>query len=87
MSLGIPEDERVYAYWLHSVPWIGQGPVPAILKHFGSAREAFYASDEEMRLVAGKRSDLSGLLSFRKDFDIFEKYGELNRSGIGLVFA
>ena len=61
LSLGISDDERVYAFWLHSVPWIGQGPVPAILDHFGSPKEAFLASDEEIRSVAGKRSDLRDL--------------------------
>ena len=87
LSLGISDDERVYAFWLHSVPWIGQGPVPAILDHFGSPKEAFMASDEEIRSVAGKRSDLRDLLSYRRDFDIFEKYDELIRSGIKLTFA
>ena len=45
------------------------------------------ASDEEIRSVAGKRSDLRDLLSYRRDFDIFEKYDELIRSGIKLTFA
>ncbi|MBO7095355.1 MAG: hypothetical protein J6V94_00160, partial [Lachnospiraceae bacterium] len=68
MSLGIPEDERVYAYWLHSVPWIGQGPVPAILNAFGSPREAFLATDEQIITVTGRKSDPGGLLAYRKEY-------------------
>ncbi len=87
MSLGIADDERVYAFWLHAVPWIGQGPVPAILNAFGSPREAFLASDEQIINAVGKRSNPCALLEYRKEFDIFERYDEFLRSGMKVVFA
>ena len=87
MSLGIADDERVYAFWLHAVPWIGQGPVPAILNAFGSPREAFLASDEQIINAVGKRSNPCALLEYRKEFDIFERYDEFMRSGMKVVFA
>ena len=87
MSLGITDDERVYAFWLHAVPWIGQGPVPAILNAFGSPREAFLATDEQIITVTGRKSDPGGLLAYRKEYDIFEKYDEFLRSDMKVVFA
>ena len=87
MSLGIADDERIYAFWLHAVPWIGQGPVPAILNAFGSPREAFLASDEQIINAVGKRSNPCALLEYRKEFDIFERYDEFMRSGMKVVFV
>ena len=87
MSLGIGNDERVYAFWLQSVPWIGQGPIPAILKAFGSPREAFLASDEKIAQVLSKRTDPKALLTYRRENDIFEKYDELMRSNIKVSFV
>ena len=87
MSLGIGSDERVYAFWLHAVPWIGQGPVPAILRAFGSPAEAFFASDEKLMQAVGPRTDIRSLISYRKQFDVFEKYEEILRSGMKITFA
>ena len=57
LSFNIPECERPYAFWLVSVPWIGQGPVPSLLELYGSPKEIFEKS------VFSNVSHLSSLFS------------------------
>jgi DNA processing protein len=79
------ENERPYALFLVSVPWIGRGPVHKLLDRFGSPRAVFEASDDEIKNAAGK-SDVSSLLEYRNKNDIFEKYEEINKSGMKITF-
>ncbi len=78
-------NDRPYAFWLVSVPWIGQGPVPKILNAFGSPKEAFLASDEELMRKTGSKQ-VSELIKFRKENNIFRKYDEFMSSGMKLSF-
>ena len=78
-------NDRPYAFWLVSVPWIGQGPVPKILNAFGSPKEAFLASDEELMKKTGSKQ-VSELIKFRKENNIFRKYDEFMSSGMKLSF-
>jgi DNA processing protein len=78
-------NDRPYAFWLVSVPWIGQGPVPKILSAFGSPKDAFNATDEELIALSGSKQ-VKELIKFRKENDIFRKYDELVSSGMKLSF-
>lgn len=78
-------NDRPYAFWLVSVPWIGQGPIPKILNAFGSPKDAFNATDEELIALSGSRQ-VSELIRFRKENDIFKSYDELMSSGMKLSF-
>ncbi len=77
--------DRPYAFWLVSVPWIGQGPVPKILNTFASPKEAYEASDEELIQKTGSKQ-ISELIKYRRQNDIFRKYDELVSSGMKLSF-
>ncbi|MCR4791206.1 MAG: DNA-processing protein DprA [Lachnospiraceae bacterium] len=90
LSFNIPECERPYAFWLVSVPWIGQGPVPSLLELYGSPKEIFEKSDEELlslRGKAGRKLNVEPLLKCRKNADIFRMYDDLDRSGMKISFA
>ncbi len=83
----MPECDRPYAFWLVSVPWIGQGPIPKLLRTFGSPREIFECSDDELIKGTDKKNKLGPLLDFRKDHDIFREYDNFMRSGMKLTFV
>jgi DNA processing protein len=78
-------NDRPYAFWLVSVPWIGQGPVPKILNAFDSPREAFLASDEELIRKTGSKQ-VSELIRYRKENNIFRKYDEFMSGDMKLSF-
>ena len=78
-------NDRPYLFWLVSVPWIGQGPIPKILNAFGSAKEAFEASDEELLKRSGSKQ-VNELIKYRKENNIFRKYDEFLRGGMKLSF-
>lgn len=82
----VPESELPYAFWLVSVPWIGRGPIPKLIRDFGSFKEVYEAPDEVLINAAGKRSSLSALLEIRKGPDITEKYNEFLRTGMKISF-
>ncbi len=79
------ENERPYALFLVSVPWIGRGPVHKLLEYFGSPEAVFRSSDAELIQAAG-RSNIGSLLEFRRKEDVFGKYDEIIRSGMKIVF-
>jgi len=78
-------NDRPYLFWLVSVPWIGQGPIPKILNAFGSAKEAFEASDEELLKRSGSKQ-VNELIKYRKENNIFRKYDEFLSSDMKLSF-
>ncbi|MBP1584320.1 MAG: DNA-processing protein DprA [Lachnospiraceae bacterium] len=87
LSFSVPECDRPYAFWLVSVPWIGQGPVPKLLDIFGSPRAVYECSDKELMAGVGDKIRIDTLLEFRKKYDIFERYDEFMRSGMKLSFV
>ncbi len=78
-------NDRPYLFWLVSVPWIGQGPIPKILNAFGSAKEAYKASDEELIKRSGSKQ-VYELIKYRKEYNIFRKYEEFESSDMKLSF-
>ena len=76
---------RPYLFWLVSVPWIGQGPIPKILNAFDSPKEAYEASDEELLKRSGSKQ-VSELIRFRKENDIFRKYDEFMSGDMKISF-
>ncbi len=82
---GLDTKDRPYAFWLVSVPWIGQGPVFKILNAFGSPKEAFESSDDELMKRSGSKQ-VAELIRFRQENDIFRKFDELMSSGMKLSF-
>ena len=78
-------NDRPYLFWLVSVPWIGQGPIPKILNAFDSAKEAFEASDEELLKRSGSKQ-VNELIKYRKENNIFRKYDEFLSSDMKLSF-
>lgn len=87
LSFSVPERDRPYAFWLVSVPWIGQGPLPKLLSTFGSPRDIYKCSDRELLAGVGNRTKIDQLLAYRKKYDIFGKYDDLMRSGMKLSFV
>ena len=78
-------NDRPYLYWLVSVPWIGQGPVPKILNAFDSPRQAYEASDEELIKRSGSKQ-VSELIRFRKENNIFKKYDDFMSGNMKITF-
>ena len=83
----VDESERPYAFWLVSVPWIGNGPLPRLFNYYGSPKEIFGAPDEKLRNLPGRKINIEPLLKYRKENDIFKKYDEFQRSGMKLSFV
>ena len=83
----VHESERAYAFWLVSVPWIGNGPIPRLLEYYGSPKDIYKASDEDIEKIPGRKVNTGPLLKYRKEHDIFRKYDEFQRSGMKLSFV
>lgn len=84
MSLQNIEQNKKYALFLCSVPWIGGHTVEKLLNCFGDLRSIFEGSrnDLEKILSAGR---LQCFLDMREQWDIDAKYEELNQKGIHFV--
>ncbi len=87
LQINVPECERPYAFWLVSVPWIGQGAVPALLKAFGSPEEIYKRSDDELRYGKSRKNGIEALLEYRRTHDIFSEYERFLKSGMKLTFV
>lgn len=64
--------EKKYWVWLHGVPGIGAGRFHLLLKRFGSPKEVYDATDQEIRStekLIGQKA-MRGLLSARRDSDL-----------------
>ena len=87
LSFSVPECDRPYAFWLVSVPWIGQGPVPKLLSIFGSPGDVFQCTDKEIHAALGEGVKVDSLLRYRQNNDIFKRYEDFMRSGMKLSFV
>ena len=73
LLFSVPECDRPYAFWLVSVPWIGQGPVPKLLSIFGSPGDVFQCTDKEIHAALGEGVKVDSLLRYRQNNDIFKR--------------
>ena len=87
LLFSVPECDRPYAFWLVSVPWIGQGPVPKLLSIFGSPGAVFESNDKEIRAALGEEVKVDSLLRYRQNNDVVKRYEDFMRSGMKLTFV
>lgn len=75
------EKEKVYGFWLHNLPGIGDRTIEKLLRHFGSAREVFCASNKELGQLL-KEKTLHQVVNFKKEFDPYKAYGQMEKKKI-----
>ncbi|MDR2044979.1 MAG: DNA-processing protein DprA [Clostridium sp.] len=81
----VPEEERkAYAYWLNSVPGIGNRKAALILEKFSSPRAAYAGTEKEYASILGAK-DTANLLSFTEKWEVEARYANLREQGIRFV--
>ncbi len=75
------KEEKVYSFWLHNLPGVGDRTIEKLLRRFGSAREVFYASHQELKQVL-KEKTLYQAAAFKKEFDPYKAYEQMEKKKI-----
>lgn len=70
------KDERVYQFWLHNLPGVGDKTIERLLTCFGSPRGIYCASPEAMEKALGHVKALK-VTEFRKAFPLWKAYEEM----------
>ena len=74
-------EEKVYQFWLHQLPGVGDRTIEKLLSVFGSAKEVCLAGNG-LKRVLGQRA-VERVLEFNKTFDAKEAVRQrLNDAGM-----
>lgn len=74
-------DNKLYAYWLCSVPGVGNRTIEKLQKIFGTAEQIYHATEEEWAQVL-KASQLEEMKQHKLDWNIQEEYNKMETQGI-----
>lgn len=83
-------EEKAYAYWLHSLPGVGNRSIRALLNRFGSAREVYREASQDK---SNKWSDdiltekqKSVIASFKGEWEVEKEYRKLKACGVSFLY-
>lgn len=72
---------KVYQYWMHNLPGIGDRTIEKLLKIYGSAKGVYFAGEETLKKVLGE--DKAGKIKdFSRAWNPEKRYEELIKKGI-----
>ncbi len=81
-------EERIFAFWLCSIPGIGPKKTESLLRYFGSPREVFGAKSCQLEQVPKlQKSDQERILAGQNLEHLKKQYGAMERQGISFVYA
>lgn len=78
-------EEKEFAYWLLSIPGIGEKTIRLLLERFGKPGKIYGASEPELSECL-KGVQLRHALESRSNWKLREEYQKLEKEGIGVVF-
>lgn len=76
------EDKKMYEYWLHNLPGVGDRTIEKLLKALGGAEQVYRASEKELAQTIRKTEQLEQILLFRKEWETEKEYHALSNKGI-----
>ena len=74
-------EEKVYRFWLHNLPGVGDRTIEKLLSYFGSAQRACCAPPEEQKQVI-KEKTIERISAFNKTFDPARAYEKMQEKNI-----
>lgn len=80
-------EEKIYRYWLHNLPGVGDRTIAKLLDVFGGAKEIYTASAKAMEQVIRKKEHLEEILIFKKQWDLQDEYKKLVQKKISFYTA
>lgn len=81
------EDQKMYEYWLHNLPGVGERTIEKLLKALGGAEQVYRASEKELAQTIRKTEQLEQILLFRKEWETEKEYHALLNKGIAFYTA
>lgn len=78
-------DEKEFAYWLLSIPGIGEKTIRLLLSRFKRPGKVYTASEAELSECL-KGMQLTHVLERQRNWNLKEEYEKLDIKGIGVVF-
>ena len=76
--------QQVYAYWLHSVPGIGNRTISKLLANFENPETIFFLSPKILEPIL-KPSQIKNLLMHKKEWNLYTEFDKLEAAGIRLL--
>ncbi len=70
------EKDKIFQFWLHHLPGVGDRTIERLLGRFGSPKEVYNAGQTALKEVLGNARALS-VLEFRKTFQLQRAYEEM----------
>ena len=70
------EKDKIFQFWLHHLPGVGDRTIEKLLGRFGSPKEVYNAGQTALKEVLGNARALS-VLEFRKTFQLQRAYEEM----------
>ena len=80
-------NRKVYEYWLHNLPGIGDRTIEKLLLFFGSAGRIYEASEKEIEQVLRKKEKAAEVIGFRNSWDLQWEYEKLLKKNISFYTA
>ena len=80
-------NRKVYEYWLHNLPGIGDRTIEKLLLFFGSAGRIYEASEKELEQVLRKKEKAAEVIGFRNSWDLQWEYEKLLKKNISFYTA
>lgn len=78
------DEDKIYEYWLHNLPGVGDRTIARVLELFGSAGKVYAASVKEWEQVIDRKEHLEEILAFNKVWKLQEEYEKLVKEKIAL---
>lgn len=71
------EKEKIYEFWLHNLPGVGDRIIEKLLAVFGSAEQIYRAPAKDLEQVIVKKEQLEEILLFRKKWEPEKEFDRL----------
>lgn len=74
-------EDKLYQFWLHNLPGVGDATIGKLLLYFGDARGVFFAKRNQLLLVLGEKR-LERIEAFLREWEPKRAYEELKEKKI-----
>lgn len=78
-------DEKLYRFWLHQMPGVGDRTIEKLLAFFGSAGAVCLAGEELKKVL--RENAVNRIVDFNKTFDVEQAYGQMLAKKISFYTA
>ncbi|NBJ93526.1 DNA-processing protein DprA [Parablautia muri] len=74
-------ENKIYQYWMHNLPGIGDRTIEKLLKAYGSAKAVYFAEEDSLKKVF-REDKIRKIKEFSRGWNPQKRYQELLRKGI-----